>query len=145
MWKKSTFEQSIVLRKKPMDFYIFKHWYNVYDNKTFFNLINIWNNTNTWNNKNLEVGLSNDITEIEAWDKNFNQHKVILTNKKINKPISKQWFVSPNPTSGEVVVNMNVEVNKNITLELINETGKTVYSQGFDAIKGTNIYKLNLR
>ena len=55
------------------------------------------------------------------------------------------WTVSPNPTSGDVAVALVSKSNKNIVFELSNAQSKTLYTQNFEAVKGNNIFKLNLK
>ena len=100
-------------------------------------------------NMKLGLALTNDITEIETWDKNYLQHPIILTKRE--KPIvntavsSEQWSVNPNPTSGEITVNMQCKLNKSITINLTNAGGKTLYQQVFVTIIGNNVFKINLK
>ena len=102
-----------------------------------------------WDSRNLELALTNDITEIEAWDKDYQQHNIILTHKQhpiyeLPIPIN-QWSVSPNPTSGEVVVEMVSKENKVVVFELMDAQGKILFTQNIEVVKGTNIFNLNLK
>ena len=100
--------------------------------------------------RNLELGLSltNDITEIEAWDKNNQQHNIILTKRetKNEKPemVNENWTVSPNPTNGDVVVTMVSNIAKNVIFELSSAEGKMVFNQIIKVIKGQNKIPLAL-
>ena len=100
-------------------------------------------------NSPLEVSLSNDITEIEAWDKNFNKHNIVLLVKKtnqLNTDLSNlQLNVSPTVTNGNVIIDFKLKENKLITMQLFNQTGKLVFTQKIDATKGKNQYSLDLR
>ena len=100
-----------------------------------------------WNAKSLELALTNDITEIEAWDKNYQQHNVVLSKKATNQnPIAKELFtVSPNPTNGEVVVNMFSKTNKLVVFELCNTIGKKLFEQSVEITKGNNVFHFNLK
>ena len=98
--------------------------------------------------KNWDLGLTNDIAEVEAWDNDNQQHNIVLVkaNTKEQNPINKDLFtVSPNPTSGDVVIALNAIENKNIVFELSNASGKTIFTQGFEAVKGSNNFHLNLK
>ena len=56
-----------------------------------------------------------------------------------------EWFpVSPKPSSGDVVVSLSSNGNKNIVFELSNAVGKTLYTQAVEATKGNNSFHLNL-
>ena len=96
----------------------------------------------------VDLVLTNDIAEIEAWDRNFKQHNIILTQKQStnNLPlITNNYFsVYPNPTTGNIVITLSSNQNKKITFELSNAQGKTLLQQGFDIAKGNNVYHLNL-
>ena len=101
-------------------------------------------------NTNLEFGLSltNDITEIEAWDKNYQQHNVILTKRETKnekqETVNEKWSVSPNPTKGDVVVTMVSNIVKNVLFELSTADGKMVFKQNVEVIKGANKIPLAL-
>ena len=98
-------------------------------------------------NKNLKLAISNDITEIEAWDQYYQQHSIILTKKESIKAknLNEHFSVSPNPTSGEVVILLTSNSNKKIVFKLTDVAGKTLHIQGVEAIKGNNTYQLNLK
>ena len=98
---------------------------------------------------NLKLSLTNDITEIEAWDKDFKQHNIILTQQQKTKdqePKTKDLFsVSPNPTSdGNIKVALFSNQNKKTVFVLMNAQGITVYTQAFEVVKGNNICNINL-
>ncbi len=97
----------------------------------------------------LQLIINNSITEIEAWDKDFQKHNIILSKRATinDKPETRnEWFtVSPNPTSGNVVVNLISKENKLVVFELSNVQGKMLYTQSFEAVKGNNTFKLNLK
>jgi hypothetical protein len=115
------------------------------DGSEIFTLV-VKHKTNYRSTNDLKLTLTTDITEIEAWDKDFNQYNIILTKQqKLQTPNSEQWSVSPNPTSGDVVVNMISKENKTVVFELINAQGKALYTQSFEVIKGKNVFNLNLK
>ena len=95
-----------------------------------------------------DLVLTNDIAEIEAWDKDFKQHNIILIQKQQtnNLPLipNNYFSVSPNPTTGNIVINLISNQNKKITFELSNVQGKTLLQESFEAAKGNNVYYLNL-
>ena len=54
------------------------------------------------------LSLTNDLTETAAWDKDFNQHNIVLTKQqKLQTTNIQQWTIYPNPTKG--LVNLYVE------------------------------------
>jgi hypothetical protein len=97
----------------------------------------------------LELAITNDIAEIEAWDKDFNQHKIILTKQVAttnNLPLTtSQWSVSPNPTSGEIKVSIVSKVNKVVSFELTDAQGKSIMKQAAELQKGNNSIAMNLK
>jgi alpha-amylase len=99
--------------------------------------------------KNMKLEISNDITDIEAWDKDNQQHHIILSQKEIptsHSPLatSEIWTVSPNPNNGNIVASLYSNTNKTIVFELSNAVGKTLYTQTVEAVKGNNSFRLNL-
>ena len=95
---------------------------------------------------NLELGISDAITDIAAWDKDFNQHSIILTQQqKLQTPNTEQWVVSPNPTSGDVKVNIICKTNKTILFKLSDAQGRTIFQQSCEAVKGNNTFNINLK
>jgi hypothetical protein len=96
--------------------------------------------------RNLELAISDDITEIEAWDKNYQQHHIILSKKERNNTqnLNEYFSVSPNPTSGEVVVSLTSNSNKKMLFVLNDAAGKMYYHKTVEAVKGKNRFHLNL-
>jgi hypothetical protein len=95
------------------------------------------------------LSLTDDVTDVEAWDKDFIQHNIILSNRALttnNLPISiEQWNVSPNPTSGEIKVAITSKQNKTVSFELTDAQGKAIYKQAVELKKGSNSFALNLK
>ncbi len=93
--------------------------------------------------------LTNDLTDVEAWDKDYNQHNIILTKREtINDKLEtrNEWFsVSPNPTSGEIKVSIISKVNKVVSFELTDAQGKTILKQSVELQKGNNNFTMNLK
>ena len=92
--------------------------------------------------------LTSDVTNIEAWDKDFNKHNIELKSKveSQNQKVNDESFsVSPNPTTNGIVkINMASKTNKNIVFELTNVYGKTLLQKSFEAVKGDNVYSIDL-
>jgi DNA-binding beta-propeller fold protein YncE len=95
------------------------------------------------------LALTNNITNIEAWDKDFIQHNIILAKQETttnNLPLTTiQWSVSPNPTSGEIKVSIISKVNKAVSFELTDAQGKIVFKQVGELKKGNNNFILNFK
>ena len=94
------------------------------------------------------LALNNSITDIEAWDKDFNKHSIVLKSKAENQNLKiddEIFSVSPNPTTdGVVKVNMLSKANKFVVFELSNAYGKILLQQSFGVVKGNNICSINL-
>jgi len=119
------------------------------DGSILFELVLKTNELRT-NKLDLGLALTNDITEIEAWDKNNQQHNIILSKKEtptsnVSLSSSEKWSVAPNPTSGEVIVNMLSKENRVVVFELTNSQGKLCMKQSFEAKKGNNSISINLK
>jgi hypothetical protein len=97
----------------------------------------------------LKLSLTNDITDIEAWDKDLSLHNILLTKQQTinDKPqtLNESFSVSPNPTNGEVAFNIVSKLNKIIRLDVSNAEGRILYTQNFEVTKGDNIFHMNLR
>ena len=60
------------------------------------------------NRLSTDLTLTSDITEVAAWDKDYNQHNIVLTKQqKLQTTNIEQWAIYPNPTKG--LVNLYVE------------------------------------
>ena len=94
---------------------------------------------------NLELGISGAITEIAAWDKDYNQHNIALTKQEKLVSTAEQWSVSPNPTSGEIRISMVSKTNKTIVFELTDAQGKSILKQLAELQKGNNSFTMNLK
>ena len=116
------------------------------DGTLLFNLVlrSIVNSKPTTHPK---LTLTNDITTIAAWDKDFNQHHILLKIDNKEQEIFKEelFTVTPNPTSGIVKLNVLCKSTKAITFELSNIYGTTLLQQGFAATKGSNTFTFNLK
>jgi len=107
------------------------------DGTELFTLV-LRSTVNSRQSTDLELTLTNDITDIAAWDKDFTEHKIILSKQKTitDKPeIINEWAIYPNPTKG--LVNLYVEsvVGKG-NIVIADVYGKQVKSQPLSL--GTN-------
>ena len=95
---------------------------------------------------NLQLTINNSIADIEAWDKDFNKHNIVLKSKveSQNLKVEEVWSASPNPTSGNVKLGVISTTNKTVVFELTNIYGKTLLQQSFEAVKGNNVYSIDL-
>ena len=71
---------------------------------------------------------------------NYSAIKTITFKQQI---LSESFTVSPNPTTGNIVINLVSNFNKKVTFKLSNIIGETLLQQSFQAVKGNNIYYLN--
>ena len=98
---------------------------------------------------NLELAINDAITDVSAWDKDFNQHDIILTKREIlNEQLvirNELFSVSPNPTTGIIKVDLIAKANKTIRFELSSLVGKTITQQTADLQKGNNTITINLK
>ena len=79
-------------------------------------------------NDKLGLSLTNDITEIEAWDKNYQQHNIVLTKRetKGKQQEIKQITLSPNPAKDFLNVKLiNTEAKQ---ISIFNTLRKIVYT-----------------
>jgi hypothetical protein len=95
-----------------------------------------------------DIQLVNTIATIEAWDKNYRKHNVIKGRGRIlnnTKPGAPGWTVSPNPTSGQVVVNLTLQKAQSVELYLTTADGRVLknWKQTFTA--GTSAWPLDLK
>ncbi len=95
----------------------------------------------------LQLTITNDIADIAAWDKDFNQHNIILTQKsKVEtQNLNDVWSIIPNPTNGLIKVSIVSKVNKTVSFELTDAQGKTIIKQNIELQKGSNNFTLNLK
>ncbi|MCX6210908.1 MAG: T9SS type A sorting domain-containing protein, partial [Bacteroidetes bacterium] len=68
----------------------------------------------------------------------------------INKPLTQTLIVKetmdvyPNPTKGEVSISINTNIDKRVSLNLFDVSGKIVYQKPVSLISGSNKFQLNL-
>ncbi len=118
------------------------------DGTELFTLV-VKHKTNYRSTNDFELAITNAITAIEAWDKDFNQHNIVLTKREtINEQQetrNESFSVSPNPTSGEIKVNIASKINKTVNFELTDAQGKAILKQSVELQKGNNSFTLNLK
>jgi hypothetical protein len=94
------------------------------------------------------IQLVNTIATVEAWDKNYRKHNIVKGRGSILngiKPGAPGWTVSPNPTTGQVIVNLTLQNAQSVELYLITSDGRILktWKQNFNA--GTSAWSLDLR
>jgi uncharacterized protein (TIGR02145 family) len=94
------------------------------------------------------IQLVNTIATVEAWDKNYRKHNIIKGRGRILnniKPGTPGWTVSPNPTTGQVVVNLTLQKAQRVELLLTTADGRVLktWKQNFAA--GTSAWPLDLK
>lgn len=99
-----------------------------------------------------DISISSDIAAIEAWDGSYNKHsivkgagKIITTQKNIYTGTKKRWNVTPNPTRGTILVNLQLLNPKSIRFELFNTEGKLLLTQNAQLPKGLSNTRLNFK
>jgi hypothetical protein len=95
-----------------------------------------------------DIQLVNTIAHIEAWDKNYRKHNIVKGRGRImnnTKPGVPGWTVSPNPTRGQVVVNITLQRAQSVELYLTTADGRILktWKQNFNA--GSSAWSLDLR
>ena len=86
-------------------------------------------------NDEFGLSLSNDITEIEAWDKDYQQHHIILTQRetKNDKQETKNelFVIYPNPTHSTIKIELNNLVGAG-TVVITDVYGKIVFKKNIN-------------
>ncbi|MEI6185146.1 MAG: T9SS type A sorting domain-containing protein, partial [Bacteroidota bacterium] len=92
-------------------------------------------------NEMLEINSS--ITAVEAYDKDFVYHNIVMKPSAITLHENEQWSVSPNPTiNGQIQVQMNLNKNKSIVFKLTDKSGKTLMVKPVEGVNGSNNFIL---
>ncbi|MEI6184057.1 MAG: PKD-like domain-containing protein [Bacteroidota bacterium] len=90
--------------------------------------------------------LDGSITAVEAIDKDYGVHGIVLIPKGIEhiNPLQQEtWVVAPNPsTDGVIHVQMNLIENKTIIFRLSDSYGRILLSKKVEGIKGRNSISL---
>ncbi|MES2431567.1 MAG: right-handed parallel beta-helix repeat-containing protein [Bacteroidota bacterium] len=89
------------------------------------------------------ISLNSSITSVEAWDSKLQKHMINKGRGKIINTIN--WSVAPNPTKGEINLNLISSKNKQITISLQDVTGKKIATYPVQLVNGNNLVKLNLK
>ncbi len=118
------------------------------DGTELFTLV-LRSTVNSRQSTELNLTLTNDITDIAAWDKDFNQNNIVLTKRETTndkqETRNELFSISPNPTSGDIKINLVSKLNKVVSVELTSVYGKTILRKSVELEKGTNNIALNLK
>ncbi len=97
----------------------------------------------------LKLTISSDITDVAAWDKELNEHNIILSKRATkNEQLETRnefFSVSPNPTNGEIKVTITSKQSNAVSFELTDAQGKAIFKQTVELKKGNNNFILNLK
>ena len=94
---------------------------------------------------NESLDLNSSITTIAAYDKNENQHGIVMNSSLINisNMIKESWSVVPNPAiNGIIQIQMNLKNNKTVVFRLTDNTGRLLMVKDAEGIKGYNNFSL---
>ena len=96
-------------------------------------------NTNT-------ISLDGSVTKVEAYDKDYGLHGVVLNRVENIQPLQvESWTVAPNPTTDGIIhVQMNLRDKKTIVFRLSDNTGKVVMVMQVEGVKGSNTINLRI-
>ena len=82
---------------------------------------------------------------MEAWDKNYRKHNVIKGKGGIfGQSVTKDWSVSPNPSTGKIVVEINLPQPKTIELYLTTLDGRVLSSWKQNMPTGKTAWSLDM-
>ena len=90
------------------------------------------------------LSLDGSVTAIEAVDKDYLLHNVVMDAAKVNSAsIGEQWVVSPNPASkGVIKVQLQSKENKSVVFRLTDNTGRIIVEQNKTCVIGSNSFEL---
>jgi len=93
---------------------------------------------------NEQLDLNSSITSVQAYDKDYQLHNVLLNASNINSVfINDNWVVSPNPAvNGVIKSQLQLKDNKTILFRLIDVNGKVVMEQKKECLRGNNYITL---
>jgi hypothetical protein len=95
-----------------------------------------------------DIQLVNTIAPIEAWDKNYRKHNIIKGRGSIfnsTKPGTPGWTVSPNPSTGNVVVSLTLQKAQSVELFLSSADGRVLKSWKQSFAAGITAWPLDLK
>ncbi len=112
------------------------------DGTELFTLV-LLSTVNSRPSTDLELALTNDITEVAAWDKDLNEHIIIIRKQKtINGKLEtiNELVIYPNPATGLINLNVANMVGKG-SIFITNVYGKKVKNQSLNI--GTNTINIS--
>ena len=95
---------------------------------------------------NEKIKLTSNVTQIAAYDANYNEipmqsEENLISDEQSN---SESWSMSPNPNNGLMNIVMNLQTNKSVIFELTNINGKHLLDFKTNLNVGNNTVSLNL-
>ena len=98
-----------------------------------------------------DLEIANDETISIAYNKNYESVNVVKFSGTIYDKqlptlsiVEESVDIYPNPTNGEVKVLINTNIDKRVTLMLLDAIGKVVYQKPVSLVKGNNRFQINL-
>ena len=89
------------------------------------------------------LSLDGSVTRVEAYDKDYILHNVVLKRVENSSVVQDSWSVVPNPvTDGLIHVQMTLKDKKKIVFSLTDNTGKVILTKPVEANKGSNTFIL---
>lgn len=87
-----------------------------------------------------DLQMTSDIAAVEAWDANFGRHEIALEaiELQMGAPGIETFTISPNPTDGRTVLQLNLKQAKTLEIGLTDAEGRCVYRQTITAPKGNS-------
>ncbi len=94
---------------------------------------------------NLKIEINSEITEIAAWDKDLIKH-IITLRKRFRKleDNCENFSISPNPTDGEIGINLFTHSQRILTFELSDLQGKKLLQESIQVEQGSSRLTINL-
>ena len=101
-------------------------------------------NAQSMMDKENSITLDGSVTTVEAIDKDFSSHPVVLKKEEtVVQQTNESWVVAPNPAKdGVIQVQMNLKDKKIIVLRLLDYTGKLLLTKQVECTKGINSFTL---
>ncbi len=95
---------------------------------------------------NERMQLTSNVTNIFAYDANYNEIALKCEENEINEAIlnNESWSISPNPTNGTLNILLNLKTSKSLSFELTNAIGKHLLSYKTNVLNGKNHLLIDL-
>jgi hypothetical protein len=96
------------------------------------------------------ISINSDVTYTVAYDKNYTEKAIIKSTGKVSdqlKDIMKlvaTFDMWPNPSRGDIKIQLYAKENKDVTIAVVDLLGKTVHQAKYTLLKGDNVVPVNL-